>query len=103
MSYVIAALQIIATWFVYLKMGLGGWEAIVPFYSNYVLFKSLYGNGWKMLLLLIPFYNIYVMIKADIDLAHAFGKSTGFGVGLFFLGPIFLCILAFDKNTSYQK
>ena len=52
-----------------------------------------------MLLTLIPLYNIYVIIKFYLDLAHAFGKTTGFGIGLIFLSPIFMCILGFDDST----
>ncbi len=84
-----------AQWRYFQKMGREGWEGIVPLYNTYVLFEMLYGNGWQMLYLLIPFYNIYIAVKLNIDLAHAFNKSTGFGVGLVFLPFIFACILAF--------
>jgi hypothetical protein len=30
--------------------------------------------------------------------ANAFGKGTGFAVGLFFIAPIFYCILGFGKD-----
>jgi hypothetical protein len=33
--------------------------------------------------------------------AQAFGKGTGFGLGLAFLGPIFYCILGFGDD-QYQ-
>lgn len=98
-SLAFCILTIVATVKVFVKMGYAGWEAIVPLYNAYILFKELYGNGWKMLLMLIPFYDIYVLIKFYIDLAHAFGKSTGFGIGLIFLSPIFMCILGFDNST----
>ena len=39
--------------------------------------------------------NIYLGIKVKLDLAKAFGKSAGFGVGLIFLPPVFLAMLAF--------
>lgn len=97
-SFAFAVLSLVAAWKVYMKMGYQGWEAIVPFYSSYVLFKTLYGNGWKMLLMLIPIYNIYVVIKLSIDLAHAFGKSTGFGFGILLLNAVFMCIMAFDDS-----
>lgn len=87
--------SIVAMWKVYSKAGRPGWAAIVPFYSDYVLFDVVYGNGLKFLLLLVPLYNIYLRIKVTLDLAKAFGKSTGFGVGLIFLPPVFLSMLAF--------
>ena len=94
-------------WRYFQKMGREGWEGIVPVYNIYVLFKELYGNGWKFLLLLIPFYNIYVLFKLNIDLAHAFNKGTGFGIGLTLLSFVFTLLLAFGdavyKDGSYGK
>ena len=55
--FCIAALA--GQYLVFQKMRRQGWEGIVPFYSSYVLFEELYGDGWKFLTLLIPFYNIY--------------------------------------------
>ena len=75
--------------------GRQGWEGIVPIYSTYVLCKVLYGNGWKFLLLLIPFYNIYFAIKMMVDLAKAFNQGVGFAIGLLLLPFVFNLILAF--------
>ena len=36
-----------------------------------------------------------------IKLAKAFGKGTGFGLGLLFFAPICYPILAFSKDTEY--
>ena len=63
-----AILSMVGSWMIFKKMGRQGWEGIVPIYSTYVLCKVLYGNGWKFLLLLIPFYNIYFAIKMMVDL-----------------------------------
>ena len=101
LPYVI--LYLTARWRIFRKMGRKGWEAIVPYYNVYVLFKVLYGNGWQMLLLLIPFYNIYVAFKLNFDLAYAFGKGGGFGLGLTFLSMIFSCILAFGKASFHRR
>lgn len=92
---IVTVLMLIGQWKYYQKMGRQGWEGIVPLYNTYVAFQELYGNGWKMLLLLIPIYNIYIGIKFYIDLARAFGQGTGFGIGLILLNPIFSCILGF--------
>lgn len=94
-------ITLIATWLLFKKAGLHGWASIVPFYNVYTYFKLIYGNGWKMFLLLIPFYNIYIAIKYDFDLAKVFSKSTGFGFGLLFLNPIFVWILGFG-SANYQ-
>ena len=88
-------LILVAEWKIFTKAGQPGWAVIIPFYNLWVLYKIVCGRGKAMFRLLIPLYNIYWAIKTDIKLAHAYGKSTGFGVGLIFLAPIFLCILAF--------
>ena len=101
-SFLIAVLVIVANWQVYKKMGREGWNSIIPFYSSYVLFEVIYGNGWKFLTLLIPFYNIYVYFKLCIDWAAGFNKSTGFGVGIALVSAVFLPLLAFDKEVVWK-
>lgn len=102
MIQIIAAiLSMAGSWMVYKKMGRQGWEGIVPIYNTYVLCQELYGNGWKFLLPLIPFYNIYFAIKMMIDLAKAFNLGAGFGIGLLLLPFVFWLILAFG-STQYK-
>ena len=99
-TMVFYVLWLAANWKLYQKMGRHGWESIIPGYNMYVLFQELYGNGWRVFMLLIPFYSIYVAIKLYIDLAKRFGKNGGYGVGLLFLGPtfpIFTTMLAFGS------
>ena len=90
-----AILSMVGSWMIFKKMGRQGWEGIVPIYSTYVLCNVLYGNGWKFLLLLIPFYNIYFAIKMMVDLAKAFNQGVGFAIGLLLLPFVFNLILAF--------
>lgn len=100
-------LTLVAEWMIFKKMGRQGWEGIVPFYNTYVLCQELYGNGWKFLLLLIPIYNIYFVIKMNIDWAKAFNQGVGFGIGLLLLPFIFQLILAFGgeqyRDGSYTN
>ena len=95
--------MIVGMWKVFTKAGKPGWAAIIPFYNTYTLFDMVYGDGWKFLFLLVPFYSIYISIKLYIDLASAFGKSGGFAVGLIFLNPIFMCILGFGPAVFEPK
>lgn len=46
---------------------------------------------------IICFGLLGMMVVFTIKMAHAFGKSTAFGVGLTFLSPVFFPILAFGK------
>lgn len=75
LELIIGILTLVAEWMIFKKMGRQGWEGIVPFYNTYVLCQELYGNGWKFLLLLIPIYNIYFVIKMNIDWAKAFNQG----------------------------
>ena len=54
-----------------------------------------------MFLFLIPIVSFIVSIIVLIDVAKAFGKGAGFGVGLALLGFIFLPILAFG-DAEFQ-
>ena len=64
------------------KMGCQGWEAVVPVYRTWLLFHELYGSGRRMLRLLLPVYNVYILFRCGADLALAFNRSAWFGLGL---------------------
>lgn len=95
--FVIASL-----WTVFNKAGQPGWAAIVPIYNIYVLLKIAGRPGWWLLLYLIPIVSFVIAIIVSIDVAKAFGKGSGFGVGLALLSPIFYPILAFG-DARYQS
>lgn len=97
----VGILQIVATWKLYKKAGEKGWAAIVPFYNLYVMVKIAWGNGWLFLLYLVPMGNIVFAIGTYVKLARAFGKDGGYAVGLIFLPYVFLSILGFGK-AEYQ-
>lgn len=99
-SLIITLFVMAGAWRMFQKMGRQGWESIVPLYNTYVACEVLYGNGWKMLLFLIPFYNIYFMFRFGIDLAQGFHQSTGFGIGLTLMSVVFVPVLGFG-NAVY--
>lgn len=113
-------LQVVANWRIFTKAGEAGWKSIVPVYSGYVCYKiawkpvmfwisfiasfvasytsELYTMGeGSTVVLIILFAAAIVMAVVNImyalKLAKAFGKGTGFAIGLMFLQPIFLLIL----------
>ena len=97
-SILICVIVFAAEWKVFAKAGQHGWACLIPIYNVWTLYKVAFGKGSKMFLLLIPIFNIYWLIKTYINLAKSFGKSGAFAAGLIFLGPIFMCILGFDKS-----
>ncbi len=86
-------------WKVFVKAGHPGWAAIIPIYNVYILLKIAGRPGWWLLLFLVPVVSFVIAIFVAIDIAKAFGRSAGFGVGLAFLGPIFYPILGFGDAT----
>ena len=99
---IVALLLIVAAWRLFTKAGQPGWAAIIPFYNIYVLLKIVGRPGWWLILLLIPFVNVIVLLVVSIDLAKSFGKVTGFGVvGLWLFSLIGYLILGFG-DAQYR-
>ena len=114
-------LQIIANWRIFTKAGEDGWKSIIPIYGDlYFLIKS-HGSlhdFWltlvlgivssclqgtletndslmiSMIIVLIKIILAIISIMYSVKLARAFGRGTGFAIGLIFLPPIFMLILA---------
>jgi hypothetical protein len=97
----IALLLIVAMWKVFTKASQPGWASIIPIYNLYVWCKIVGRPGWWIILMLIPLVNLIIGIILCIDMAKSFGKGTGFGIGLAFLGIIFVPILGFG-SAQYQ-
>jgi hypothetical protein len=100
-ALVVLALTIAANWKLYEKAGEPGWAAIVPFYNSYTLYKISWGNGWFFFLAYIPFVSFVIYVITMVKLSQAFGKDGAWAIGLIFLNTIFLCIMAFSKDTQY--
>ena len=100
-ALLIAVVLIVAMWKVFTKAGQPGWASIIPIYNIYIWCKIVGRPAWWIILMLIPLVNFIVCIILCIDLAKSFGKGAGFGIGLAFLGIIFLPILGFG-SAQYQ-
>ena len=112
-----AVVALVAKYKVFKKMGIDGWKSLIPMVSDYCQMEAT-GVNQKWLLvatfgsfiMIIPILGylafivamLYMAILMNVSLARAFGKSTGFAVGLILLGPIFLCILAFSKDAKFE-
>lgn len=101
-SLVFFVIVAIGMWKVFEKAGKPGWAAIVPFY-NLVVLLEIGGKPvwWIVLILLVPIANLVCAIIMHLEVAKAFGKDTGFGLGLAFLPFIFYPILGFGQ-ARYQ-
>ncbi|HZP60998.1 MAG TPA: DUF5684 domain-containing protein [Opitutaceae bacterium] len=95
----VIVLIVAGIWKVFVKAGQPGWAVIIPIYNLYVLLKVAGRPGWWLVLFLIPLVSLIIAIIVSIDVAKAFGKEAGFGIGLAFLGFIFYPILGFGSAT----
>lgn len=123
-------LMLVARWKIFKKAGTGGWKAIVPFYSDYTMYKVAWKKKyfWFVLVLSIlasvcvnlsgdfPQYSlvfaliaavlfisvIVLEIKCQVKLAKAFRKGAGFAVGLILLPIVFYPILGFG-GAKYRR
>jgi hypothetical protein len=88
--------------FVFRKMGLKPWAALIPIYNMYLLLRELdRPESWNYLVWipLVGFYYLYLVV---IDIARRFNRSDGFGIGLLLLPFVFLAILAFGPDTYHS-
>ena len=91
----IMAVMVASMWKVFTKAGQPGWAAIVPIYNLVTMLKIAGKPTWWLVLFCIPLANFYALFMVGKGIAANFGKSTGFGMGLIFLGVVFFPILAF--------
>jgi Family of unknown function (DUF5684) len=97
-----AIVVIIGGWKVFEKAGQPGWAIVIPIYNLYVMLQIAGRPGWWLILYLIPLVNLIIMILVAIDIAKAFGRSAAFGFFLLFLVcGIGYLILGFG-NYQYQ-
>lgn len=108
---VLAVLLVIALWRIFTKAGEKGWKAIVPVLNLITEYKISGMSPYFLLIYIgffIPFVNFFagiamfvITIIQIVKLGEAFGKSTGFKVGMVLLSPIFFLILGLG-NSTYQ-
>ncbi|MBN2461124.1 MAG: signal peptidase I [Candidatus Cloacimonetes bacterium] len=94
---IIAVFYIIVMWKVFVKAGKPGWGCLIPIYNIILMLEIAARPGWWFILMLIPVVNLVIWIIVTLDIAKAFGKDSGFGIGLILLGFIFYPILAFGS------
>jgi hypothetical protein len=95
---VIGIFFVVCWWKIFTKAGKPGWAILIPFYNLYMMLKVAGKPGWWLILFFIPLVNFIILILMIVGLAQNFGKGTGFILGLIFLSIIFIPILAFGDS-----
>ncbi|GLB31685.1 hypothetical protein LAD12857_36080 [Lacrimispora amygdalina] len=108
---------LITNWRIFSKAGKPGWAALVPFYNAYIMSDIAFGNAnyfiaimflWVMVFIgriteigilrsLVSLLSLVLYIIYCTKISKAFGKSSGFTVGLVLLPLIFFPILGFGS------
>ena len=100
LSMALGILKIVSLWKIFKKAGKPGWASIVPIYNIYIMCEIAEKEWWYILLLCVPFVNIYVMIVLYNGMAKKFEKGGGFVVGMILLPVVFFPMLAFGKDAT---
>ncbi|MCK5775942.1 MAG: signal peptidase I [Bacteroidales bacterium] len=94
--FFIAVLTIVAKWKVYEKAGQPGWASLIPFYNIYIILKIVGKPGWWLLVIIFfPPVGIFLAIWMINLLSKSFGRGIICTLGLIFLSPIFYLLLGF--------
>ena len=96
--FAVVLLMVASMWKVFVKAGKPGWAAIVPIYNIIVLLEICGKPAWWVILFIVPFVNVIIAIMLCISLAKKFGHGVGYGLGLAFLGVIFMPMLGFGSS-----
>jgi len=91
--------MIAGLWKTFVKAGKPGWGVLIPIYNIYLMVKIAGRPGWWLLLLLIPLVNFVIGVILNFDIAKKFGKGVGFAIGLLLFPFVFFAILGFGDST----
>ena len=105
----IYVITVIGLWKMYVKAGRPGWAAIIPIYNWWVFVEIIGRPRWwfwalvaAVLLSWIPVVGIILSIlmfvlylMGCLDMAKAFGRGAGTGIGLWLVPFVFAPILGF--------
>ncbi|MBQ8654592.1 MAG: hypothetical protein IJ507_06595 [Clostridia bacterium] len=137
-SYVIAlvlssfVLTFAMRWFIFARAGEKGWKGLIPFYSDYVMYRIAWDGRIYLALLIGQIGSMIISgvlgavnaglgtfvgvvcntavlgaqavagMIMNFKLAKAFGRNDYFAVGLYFLNSVFSAILAFGSDNEYK-
>ncbi len=84
------------------KAGRKRWEAFIPYYNLYILLQIIKKPWWWMILLFVPFLNVFMYMLILVEIAKCFNKFALWEQFVAVVVPIiYLPILGFSKNEKY--
>lgn len=82
----------------YAKAGHSFLSALIPVYAEWTFAKIAGAPGVMGLLLWVPGLNVLVWFALNFGLARRFGRSPLYALGLCFVNPVFMPVLAFGAS-----
>ncbi|MHB1615384.1 MAG: DUF5684 domain-containing protein [Actinomycetes bacterium] len=95
--FAVLVFSIVVDWLIFRKASQPGWASIIPFYNLYIMLKIVGRPWWWILLSFLPFVGFAIGVIVCVDLGMSFARSTPFIFGMIFLPFIFYPILAFGS------
>lgn len=97
----VIVLVIAGAWKTFVKAGQPGWGILIPFFNLYLMLKIAGRPGWWIILFFIPIVSLIVAIVMSYDIAKSFGMGIGMTLLLIFLPFIAWPVLGFG-SAQYQ-
>lgn len=89
-------------WLLFKKAGKQGWEAIVPFYREYIFAELSARPKWWIVWLIVPIVNIFIFFGLYFDFLKCFGKRRFWETAAAVLVPfIVLPMWGRDPHVKY--
>ena len=99
----ISLFVIASVWKLFTKAQKPGWAALIPIY-NLVVLTQISGRGALFsLTYVIPFVNFVTLSMTYYGVGRRFGKGPLFSLGMVFLAPVLIPVLAFGKAKYEPK
>lgn len=123
LAILIWLLPVAGKWKVYGKLGMPGWYSIIPVYADYKLCERVHrGDETRTFLLaylivlicswafcwvdtvgaLLALAQLVMTIIVLNDMSRAFGKETGYTIGLVIFGFVFWTMLGFGASEPVR-
>jgi len=91
-------------YWIFKEAGVGGFKALIPFYNYYVWLKVIGKPWWWLLLMLIPFINMFMIMLMLVQTAVSYGKRRLDEQALSVLVPfVYLPYLGISEKEHYIK
>lgn len=99
---ILLALTLFGCWKLFEKAGRKGWEAIIPFYNIYVIIKLSGRPAWWIILFFIPVINVIMGIGLIVDFVKCYRKFRFWEHAAAVLLPfIYFIKWGLDSETKY--